>query len=372
MENAAIRKWVCKLQGSYQRELVEVCDKTDFASNDYLGFAKEGRVQKIIERYGQELEWKGGTGSRLISGNRKWIEEIEKELAYYHHTEDALIYSSAYQANVGLVSCIADKHDLFLIDEYVHASVYDGIRLSFAKYFKFKHNDYAHLKALINRYYSQFENIFVVTEGLFSMEGDSPDVRALQEIIDNEKVFLIADEAHSFGVFGENRLGLFNERDLSACCIARVVGYGKALGFSGAAVVGSSVLKKYLINFSRAFIFTTALPLYHYSVILYLYKELMYHSDKVHKDLFQNIQKYLQYTEGDDRFSKNNSPIQYFRIKDVDFKAMQQFIYAHRIFAKVILPPTVPGGMERVRLSLHSFNSEEEMEHLICTLQNYR
>ena len=369
MENAAIRKWVYKLQKNYQRELVDACDKIDFASNDYLGFAKEGRVQKIIERYGGELMWKGSTGSRLISGNRKWIEEIEKELASYHHTEDALIYSSAYQANVGLFSCIADKHDLVLIDEYVHASVYDGVRMSFAKHFKFKHNDYEHLKALINRYYSRFENIFVVTEGLFSMEGDCPDVDSLQGILDHKKIFLIVDEAHSFGVLGENRLGLFNEQSLAERCIARVIGYGKALGFSGAAVVGSSILKKYLINFSRAFIFTTALPLYHYSVILYLYKELRYHSNKVHNTLFQNIQKYLQYVQADDRFSKNNSPIQYFRIKNMDVERMQQFIYANHLFAKVILPPTVPSGMERVRLSLHSFNSEEEIEHLISTLQ---
>ncbi len=370
MENLYPEKWRKKHIASCQRQLFDHSDKIDFASNDYLGFAKHKRIEKIIFDHQKELSFQGSTGSRLISGNRHWIEDIENKIASYHHAEAALIFSSAYQANIGLFSCIADRNDLYLIDENVHASIHDGIRLSYAKSFKFRHNDIEHLHELIKKHSPHFDNIFVVVEGLYSMDGDSPNVDKLIKIIDNHKIFLIVDEAHSFGTMGNDFLGLFNDKSIANQCVARIIGYGKALGFSAAAIVGSQVLKNFLINFSRSFIFSTALPLYHYQITLYLYNELIHHSQTQHQQLKKNIDCYLQHVNAFQNFSKNTSPIQYYRIGTTDFNKIQKTINDNNIFAKVILPPTVKKGKERIRISLHSFNTEEEIIHLINILIN--
>lgn len=370
MKNDFPYKWSLKLNQSFKRFLFDISNKIDFASNDYLGFAKKNKIKEIVSKHFDELAIEGSTGSRLISGNKKWIEEIELNIAQFHYSENAVIYPSAYQANVGLFSCIADRKDAFLIDEYIHASVYDGIRQGFAKYYKFKHNDFEHLKTLIDRHYQHFDTIYVVVEGLYSMEGDSPDINKLLEAMDYPKVFLIVDETHSFGVFGKDKLGLFNSKELASKCIARVIGYGKALGFSGSSIVGSNILKDYLINFSRSFIYSTALPLYHYQLIYYLYQELIHNSQKEHQQLQNNIQTYLQITKEDKRFSHNNSPIQYFSLNDFNYEKIQKQLFNQSFFAKVILPPTVPKGLERVRISLHSFNTTEEILHLVNVLKN--
>lgn len=372
MKNAYPKKWIEKYSNSYQRRLFDYSNKIDFASNDYLGFAKQERIKKIISKHYDELKFQGSTGSRLISGNKKWIEDIEYTIAAYHYAEAAIIFPSAYQANVGLFSCIADRNDLYLTDENIHASVFDGIRLSFAKHFKFKHNDITHLHYLIQKNIHQFDNIYVVIEGLYSMDGDSPDVSEIMNVIDNKKCFLIVDEAHSFGVKGKDNLGLCNEKNIAEKCLARIIGYGKALGFSGAAIVGHEFLKKYIINFSRSFIFSTALPLYHYQLILYLYEELIHHSEQEHKQLENNIHFYIQQINSNKNFSKNLSPIQYYLLNDINFSELQQIILDNNIFAKVILPPTVSKGKERVRISLHSFNTENDIIHLINTLNIHK
>lgn len=372
MENLYPKKWNDQYLHSYRRQLLDYSDKIDFASNDYLGFAKQQRVKKIIHDHFDELVFQGSTGSRLISGNKKWIEDIEKAIADFHHTEACLIFPSTYQANVGLFSCIADRNDLYLIDEHIHASVYDGIRLSFARYFKFKHNDVDHLKSLVHKHRHQFDNIYIVVEGLYSMDGDSPDIVEILTIIDNKKCFLILDEAHSFGVIGEHHLGLCATQDVAERCLIRIIGYGKALGFSGGAIVGSEILKRHLVNFSRSFIFSTALPLYHYQIIFYLYNELMQHSKREHDLLQKNIQFYLQQVSTEEYFSKNTFPIQYYLLKNnTDFSNLQQKIIDHGLFAKVILPPTVKPNEERVRISLHAFNTENEITHLINILKTF-
>lgn len=354
-------KWQKKIDDSFKRNLIDYSDYIDFASNDYLGFSKNAKIKCLFQKHINNLHLSGSAGSRLISGNRKWIEDIEKKIASFHNAENALIFPSAYQANVGLFSCIADRNDLYLIDEHIHASVYDGIRLSFAKHYKFQHNNFEHLQKLIQQHYSKFENIFVVVESLYSMDGDIPDIQQLLSLIDNEKVFLIVDEAHAFGIMGENNLGLFNSKPLAEKCVARIVGYGKAAGFSGAAIVGSNVLKNYLINFCRSFIFSTGLPLYHYQIIEHLYNEIMNHSDTEINQLNANINAYLNEVKDSMLFSHNTSPIQYVLISNMDFKPIQNIILENKFFAKVILPPTVPPNQERIRISLHSFNTKDEI-----------
>ncbi|GIV27070.1 MAG: 8-amino-7-oxononanoate synthase [Bacteroidia bacterium] len=364
-------KWLKKYNESFKRGLTDITQfHIDFGSNDYLGFAKHSILKKIIKKNFDQLHFQGSTGSRLISGNRKFIEEIEHTIAEWHNAEAAIIYPSAYQANTGLFSSIADRNDLYLIDENVHASIYDGIRLSYAKHYKFKHNDFKHLKKLIDKYYSTYHTIYIVIEALYSMDGDSPDITELLKFIDNKKTFLIVDEAHSFGVFGEKHLGLFNDKSIAQHCTARIIGYGKAAGFSGSAIIGSNILKKYLINFSRSFIYTTALPLYHYQLIFYLYDEIINQSELYQKQLQQNINFFLKQTFSYTQYSKNPSPIQYIKINACNSSSIQEILYSNNIFAKVILPPTVAAGNERIRISLHAFNSESEILQLIQVLNS--
>lgn len=371
MRNLSPESWIKKLRTSYHRELKDYNDKIDFASNDYLGFAKDKRIKKIIQKHFNTLYFEGSTGSRLMSGNREFIEDIEQQIALLHNSENALIFPSAYQANVGLFSCIADRNDLYLTDENIHASIIDGIRLSYAQHYKFKHNDFEHLNKLIQRHYSKYRNIIIVTEGLYSMDGDSPDVKRILEYIDNQKNFLVVDEAHSVGIMGSNYLGLFNEKNIAQYCLARIIGYGKAFGFSGAAIVGSNALKNYLINFSRAFIFSTALPLYHYQILPHLYNELIYYSEKEHQSLQNNIHYYLDSVKDLNNFSKNNSPIQYFLIDKNDAEKIQNALLDTNLYAKVIFPPTVSENKERVRISLHSFNNPSDIRLLIGVLKTF-
>lgn len=294
MKNHCPDSWENRLKSAHLRQLNDYSDKIDFASNDYLGFAKEYKVKKIVQLNFNSLQWRGSSGSRLISGNQKWIEDIEMKIACFHHAETSLIFPSAYQANVGLFSAIAGRNDLYLTDENVHASIIDGIRLSFAQHFKFKHHDFIHLNNLIKKFYPEYDTIFVVTESLFSMDGDSPPMDDLLKCIDQKKVFLMVDEAHGFGIMGYDNLGLFNAPEYAKRCLARVIGYGKSLGFSGAAIIGSEMLKRYLVNFSRSYIFSTALPCYHYQIIYLLYDELINHSHNQLICLKNNITYFLE------------------------------------------------------------------------------
>src|SRR4051812_36869920 len=142
----------------------------DFCSNDYLGFSKTGLIIEKLKTADLGPQY-GSTGSRLISGNSQFIEEAEKQIALFHHAEKALIFNSGYDANVGVLSSVPQKLDLILFDELIHASIYDGIRLSHATHYKFKHNDPAALKELIHRHQKNFDNIYIVVESVYSMDG---------------------------------------------------------------------------------------------------------------------------------------------------------------------------------------------------------
>ncbi|MFO0323327.1 MAG: aminotransferase class I/II-fold pyridoxal phosphate-dependent enzyme, partial [Bacteroidota bacterium] len=238
------------------RKLNVIVPTIDFSSNDYLGFSSQELLYKELTQL-QSSNRIGSTGSRLISGNSVLFDELEKNIADYHDAESALLFNSGYDANIGLLSSVPQKGDLILYDELIHASINDGIRLSFAKHFKFKHNDVIDLNHLLERHRNSFKEIYIVIESVYSMDGDSSP---LNEIIALSKTFgarVIVDEAHAIGVFGEKGKGLCHELNIQSECFARIYTFGKALGCHGAAVVGSNELKKYLINYSRSFIYTT-------------------------------------------------------------------------------------------------------------------
>src|SRR5579871_2686507 len=204
--------------------------KIDFCSNDYLGIVKNDLIGRRSSDVGHRL---GSTGSRLLSGNYLLIEETEKQIAIFHEAEAGLIFNSGYDANVGLLSCIPQRGDTIIYDYLSHASIRDGIRLSFAESFSFAHN---RLDDLEKKLKVSKGNVFVVTESVFSMDGDCAPLNEIVSLCEKYNAHLILDEAHATGVVGEKGEGLAQHLGLHEKFFARMHTFGKAVGCHGAIV----------------------------------------------------------------------------------------------------------------------------------------
>jgi 8-amino-7-oxononanoate synthase len=341
----------------------------DFCSNDYLGFSRLGLLHDECDRCEITDKLFGATGSRLISGNSELVEETEKQIALFHHAQSALIFNSGYDANVGLLSCVPQKNDLILYDELVHASIHDGIRLSYAIHYKFRHNNVQNLQELIMRHKPAFNNIFVVVESVYSMDGDTAPLLEICDLFrEDKKVFLVVDEAHAIGVFGRQGRGLCNALNIEKDCFARIYTYGKAMGCHGAAIVGSETLRDYLINYSRPFIYTTALPAHSVHAIQSAYKLLI--STSQQETLQENIAYFFSKSSELKDFIKSQSAV-HSCVTGSNDKAeeIERALEQHNIFVKAIKSPTVKEGTERVRICLHAYNTKEEIDRLIGTLK---
>lgn len=343
------------------RKLVSVTDKIDFCSNDYLGFASKINLN---DSPFSPIPI-GSTGSRLITGNSTLAENTEGVIAQFHKAEAALIYSSGYMANVGLFSCIASKNDTIISDEYIHASIIDGIRLSKAHRSVFKHNDLVDLEAKLK---TAMPQKIVVVEAIYSMDGDEAPLSKIADLCEKYSALLIVDEAHSTGIYGDNGEGLVCQYGLENRVYARIHTFGKALGYHGAAIVGSSILRQYLINYSRSFIYTTALPPSFYFQIQSIYKVL---PNAQKNTLFDLIQYWKENIVTVKKYSiiESHSPIQAIVIGD-NFKAknIENQLINKGFFVKAILSPTVAVGTERLRISIHSFNTKKQINKLIVEL----
>ncbi|PZD78973.1 pyridoxal phosphate-dependent aminotransferase family protein [Mesonia sp. K7] len=346
----------------------------DFYSNDYLGFSKNKKIADRAEQILQQekIETLGATGSRLISGNSAFYEKVEQQIANFHQEESALIFNSGYTANLGLLSCVPQKNDVILYDELSHASIRDGILLSNAKAYKFKHNNTKDLESKISKFKPQSETIYVVTESVFSMDGDQAPLETLVKTCLANQVYLIIDEAHALGVYGRNGVGLVQKLNLQNQVFARVITYGKALGCHGAVILGNKELRDYLINFARSFIYTTALPPHHLTVISAAYQELG-KTDALIK-LKENISYFKKSVSKKgltNKFIESNSAIQSFIIPgNEQARNLAEQIQAQDMMVKAILSPTVPQGKERIRICLHSFNTSQEIDTLLDVISS--
>ncbi|WP_369820279.1 aminotransferase class I/II-fold pyridoxal phosphate-dependent enzyme [Tenacibaculum sp. SG-28] len=240
-------------------------DLIDFSSNDYLGFSKSKTIFENTHQYMLDtgICENGATGSRLLSGNYSLYAQVEQELSFYHNSEAALLFNSGYSANVGFFSAVLQKGDVIFYDEFIHASIRDGVQLSHASSYKFRHNDLQDLAKRIANIKGSLKyanaTLYVVTESVFSMDGDTPDLQKIAAICRENSAYLIVDEAHALGVFGQNGLGLVQKLELEEKVFARIATFGKALGCHGAVVLGSKELISFLVNFSRSFIYTTGI-----------------------------------------------------------------------------------------------------------------
>ncbi|MBK5272650.1 MAG: pyridoxal phosphate-dependent aminotransferase family protein [Bacteroidia bacterium] len=353
-----------KEQNSFRQLSLPETGLIDFCSNDYLGIERN----KLLEAsHGSELRHAyGSTGSRLLTGNYSLIEETEKLIARFHNAESALIFNSGYDANIGLLSSVPQRGDSILYDYLSHASIRDGIRLSFAESFSFQHND---LNDLENKLKKSSGNIFVVTESVFSMDGDMCPLNELITLCENYNARLIIDEAHATGVIGEKGEGLVQMLNLESRVFARIHTFGKAIAIHGAVVLGSTILRDYLINFARSFIYSTALPEQTIGHIKSGY-ELFPFLTRERAQLSKLIELFKSSTS-DFQHLISNTPIQGVLIPGNEKVKKTAFeLSKERLDVRPILYPTVPKGQERLRIVLHSFNTENEIEILLNCLKN--
>ena len=342
-------------------------NKIDFCSNDYLGIAKNfltitpDSQPTSITPLGEGV---GSAGSRLLAGNYALIEETEKQIASFHKAEAGLIFNSGYDANLGLLSCVPQKGDTIIYDFLSHASIRDGIRLSQAQSFAFLHND---LNDLERRLKSATGNIFVVTESVFSMDGDYCPLPEIVALCKQYHAHLIIDEAHATGVVGENGEGLAQHLQLQDYIFARVHTFGKACGCHGAVVLGSNLLRDYLINFARSFIYSTALPPAAIQVIANSYA--LFPSMNKEREQLNILINYFQSATIAYPKLVSTTPIQVVIVSgNSEVNRVANLLQTNNLDVRHILYPTVPKGSERLRIVLHSFNTVEEVKLLVDLL----
>lgn len=367
----------------------------DFCSNDYLGFSQKIKLNSEIYNFPS-----GATGSRLLAGNTQFVEDLEQEIADFHGAESGLIFNSGYDANVGLLSCIPQKNDLLITDELIHASMIDGARLSYATRYKFRHNDVESLKeklenrgqSLKNNLQSKSElegrphqtsniesehrphqttNTYIALESVYSMDGDIANLSKISALAERYCANLIVDEAHATGVFGKDGRGLVSELGLEDKIFARVVTFGKALGCHGAIVLGSKVLRDYLINFARPFIYSTAAPHHTHEGVRQAYQLLKspdFSNHKLH-DLISFFKEESSQMP-DLQLIESISAIQCIIISGNEkCRSVASELQKSGLDIRPIVSPTVPKGKERLRICLHDFNTKEEILRIFEVLK---
>ncbi|HSD15205.1 MAG TPA: pyridoxal phosphate-dependent aminotransferase family protein [Flavobacterium sp.] len=363
-----------RIQSHSLRKLSESNALIDFSSNDYLGFSKSESVFDATHQYLLErnLKSNGATGSRLLSGNHILYAETEDFIAKFHQSESALIFNSGYDANVGFFSSVPQRSDVILYDELSHASIRDGIQLSNAKSYKFEHNDFEALEKLILRFKNDNSEIYIVTESVFSMDGDCPNMEELVGLCEKYQCLLVLDEAHALGVFGEKGEGLVQSMGLHDKVFARIMTFGKGLGCHGAAVLGSLDLKNYLVNFARSFIYTTGLSPHSVATILIAYQQLEAENSSQLKDTIVHFNQEKNMLGLKPLFVRSKSAIQSAIIPGNEkVKIIAEKLQENGFDVKAILHPTVPQGQERLRFCLHSYNSKEEISDVLRLLSTF-
>ena len=329
----------------------------NFCSNNYLGLANDPRLNaaaiEAVRKYGS-----GSGAARLIVGNCELAEELEEGLALFKGTEAALLFNSGYHANIGAIPALAGEGDLIFSDELNHASLIDGCRLSRAEKVIYRHNDLNHLEELLKNPLShhggegRVRGRLIVTEAVFSMEGDLCPLDDLLRLAEKYDAAVYLDEAHAVGVFGENGEGLAPRNPPEhLICMATL---GKAFGSYGAFIAGSKVLRDYLINRARSFIFTTALPPAAIGASLAALR-IVQEEPELRKRLWENV-----------RSLRGQSPIFSIKIGSADkTMAISKKLFEEGIYVQGIRPPTVPEGTSRLRLTLMATHTKEHLERIL-------
>ncbi|MDP9959716.1 aminotransferase class I/II-fold pyridoxal phosphate-dependent enzyme [Chryseobacterium lathyri] len=337
----------------------------DFYSNDYLGLAgnEELQSQLLMKVQANPVLLSGSSGSRLISGNSNITDETENYIAEQHQYSAALLFSSGYNANLALFSTLPDRHDTIIVDEQIHRSVHDACKMSHAKKIKFRHNDLEDLESILKK---QNGSSYIAIESLYSMDGDFAPLQEIATLAKKYNSALIVDEAHAFGVFG---YGLIEKHQLQNDVFAALMTYGKALGAHGAAVLCNETVKCYLVNFASPFIYTTAAQDFLWISIKNGY-EFLKLKPELSKKLHQNIKIFRD--QNIETISSEVSPIQAIMVPDNhQLRNLQITLSCNGFLTYAVHSPTVKTGAERLRICLHSFNTEEDIAGLTGIIKEF-
>ncbi|HOF33320.1 MAG TPA: 8-amino-7-oxononanoate synthase [Spirochaetota bacterium] len=338
----------------------------NFSSNDYLGFCDDSKLQKEFYSALDSNPYKyspGSSASRLLGGNFELYDKLENEIESLYQIDNrkALVFNSGYHANLGIIQALCKKGDLIISDKLNHASIIDGARLSEAEFIRYAHNDHVHLEKILSD--NPDRNKLIITESVFSMDGDSADIAGLCELKKKYNAMLYLDEAHSFGVYGSNGGGMASELNLLSQIDILVATFGKAAGGVGAFIYAENNIIDYLINKCRSFIYSTALPVVSINWNLFALGEIMIsQSRRNHLKHISNILRNRLNTAGL-QTSGNSHIVPVFVGKSSDAVMFSSFLENESIAAFAVRPPTVPVGSSRLRLSLSSAFTVSEIEH---------
>lgn len=341
----------------------------DFFSNDYLGLSRSTELFDAIENLNRTLGVSNGsTGSRLLGGNTDFTEQVEEGLSIRFKSESSLIFHSGYAANLAVLSSVPQKGDTILYDQLAHASLKDGARLSLASRYSFRHNDLADLEQKLK---VAKGNKFIVVESVYSMDGDQCPLREVTELAAAYDASIVLDEAHATGVMGPAGGGYSVSENLHDKIAIRIYTFGKAMGVHGACVSGSNDLIRYLINFARPFIYTTAPSQHQVASIHCAFTFLAAHPHLQH-DLQKKIELYLNAMRTFSHRTPSHSAIQtILRPGNENVRNLAAALQERGFDVRPILSPTVPAGAERLRICLHTFNSDDEIVALTETLKKW-
>lgn len=326
----------------------------NLSSNNYLNIAdNEAITKEFLDQVGNRYSF-GSASARLLTGTLPIYKELEELLSNLYGKESTLLYNSGYHANVGISSALNQKGDVIFSDKLNHASIIDGMRLSEGKFFRFPHNNMQALEKLLERERKNFNNAFIITESVFSMDGDIEDLKKIVELKKKYNCIMIIDEAHAFGVFGKKGLGVAEEQGIINDIDLIVGTFGKAIGSMGAFVTGSKTMINFLINKSRSFIFSTALPPINVAFSKWVIETQLPKTEQKRKSML-NLAK---------KFGSQSHIIPVVIGQNKDTIDLCEVLFHNGYFTLPIRPPTVPIGTSRLRLSLTADIKEEELNTL--------
>ncbi len=348
----------------------ENCKMLNMSSNDYLGLASnENLRQSFLQQYGDNFPSFTSSSSRLLTGNFPVYTDLEQLIAQRFQRESVLLFNSGYHANLGILPALTTTKSLILADKLVHASMIDGIRLSQCEFFRYRHNDYEHLKNLLEKNAGKFDRTFIVTESVFSMDGDVVDLNYLVQLKKQfPNTYLYVDEAHAIGVYGKNGLGIAEQANVIADIDLLVGTFGKALASMGAYVVCDQILKECLINQMRPLIFSTALPPFNVAWTHFIFERLPQlskertHLEQLSAFLRQEVEHRTQI------MPSQTCIVPYILGENEATLAKAKALQEQGYYCLPIRPPTVPKGTSRIRLSLTADMTMDEVKQFVACL----
>lgn len=329
----------------------------NLSSNNYLGIADNREVtERFLDEVGLKYSF-GSASARLLTGTLPVYKELENLITDIYKSGAALLFNSGYHANVGVNSALTSKGDVVFSDKLNHASIIDGMRLAESKFFRYPHNNMDALEKLLQRERKNFNNAVIVSESVFSMDGDIADLKKLVELKNKYNCILVLDEAHAFGVFGKTGLGVSEAEDILSEVDLLMGAFGKAIGSMGAFVTGKKVLIEYLTNKARSFIFSTALPPVNIAFSKWI----------IENELPKTFEKRMKMLELGRKLGSESHIVPVIVGANDKTVELCEILFQNGYFTLPIRPPTVPEGTSRLRLSLTTEINEKDMEKL-CSI----